>query len=307
MRLPLVLGAVCLVLVSAGPALGGECTAPPDGDRPLRRITTPLGSIRVRLFDQPGEAPISVANFLAYADAGDYDFSFFHRLIPNLVLQGGGFTFDGVSDYEEMTLRPPIQLEAGICNAAGTLAMARPGGSNVNTATSQFFINLGDNSVAFGGAAGYAVFGQVHAHDMDIVNALGLLHREFGTLLIDDEIAIRELADETFANVPVIEVAERPDEGWGCIGGIEPDPILITIPPIPFPIWLPGIEDNCAGDPEDEQAARVLMRTDMGPKINELLITMSVPEAGWSAQAGAAFAALALARARRRGRASGAA
>jgi MYXO-CTERM domain-containing protein len=306
MRLPWLFGAVSMVVLAAGQAEGGGvvCTAPPtDEPRAFRRITTPFGSFRIRLFDRPGEAPNTVANFLTYTDFGDYDQTFFHRLVPNGVLQGGGFTFDPLtSDYDEVPQRPPITNEPGICNVAGTLAMARPVGGGANSATSQWFINLADNTEPFGAEPAFTVFAQVFAQDMGIVNQIGALHREFGTLLIDDPIAPPELADETFANVPVLEIAERPPEGWGCIGSLSPDPALVVIPPIPFPVWLPEIEDNCGGDPVAEQAARDLMRADMGPKINELLIWTTVPEPGAAGQSAAALSALALAGLGRRSR-----
>jgi len=303
MRLPWLLAAVWLVFLSPGLATGADCTAPsPAGPRSVRQITTPLGVLRIRLFDRPGEAPATVANFLAYADAGDYDGSFFNRMIPDGVLQGGAFTYDPIDRYQAVPELPPIVNEPGICNVAGTLAMARPVGSAADTATSQWFINLVDNSVLYGGPAGYAVFAQVFAEDMPVLTALAGLHREFGTLLIDDPIAIRDLADAAFANVPVLEPPARPPEGWGCIGGISSDPVPIVFPGIPFPVWLPGIEDNCGGNMQLEEEARALMRTDMGPKMDEQLVLITVPEPGRAWLSGSALSTLVLVSMRKRPR-----
>jgi cyclophilin family peptidyl-prolyl cis-trans isomerase len=305
MRLLWLVVALSMVLPSAGEAGEVDCDAPSTAEpRSYRQITTPIGALRIRLLDRPGEAPTTVANFLAYADAGDYDGSFFNRMIPDRVIQGGGFSFDPIDLYDTVPERPPIANEPGICNVAGTLAMARPiGNMNPDTATSEWFINLQDNSEIFGGPQGYTVFAQVIAEDMPVLEALAALHREFGTLLIDDPIALRELSDDTFANVPVVEPPARPPAGWGCIGSISSDPVLITIPTIPFPIWLPEVEDNCGGDPALEEAARELMRTDMGPKMNEQLVLMTVPEPGRAWQLAAGLSTLVLvsmARGRRR-------
>jgi len=130
-------------------------------------IKTNHGDIGVELFDE--KAPISCENFRQYVTDGHFDGTIFHRVIPNFMIQGGGMD-------ESMSSKPtrdPIKNEAdnGETNVLGTLAMARTG--VVDSATSQFFINLRDNDFLNHGGRdfGYAVFGKV-ASGMDVVEAI---------------------------------------------------------------------------------------------------------------------------------------
>ena len=130
-------------------------------------IKTNHGDISVDLFDD--KAPISCENFRQYARDGHFAGTIFHRVIPNFMIQGGGMD-------ESMTAKPtrdPIKNEAdnGESNVRGTLAMART--MVVDSATSQFFINLRDNDFLDHGTRdfGYAVFGRV-ADGMDVVDAI---------------------------------------------------------------------------------------------------------------------------------------
>lgn len=139
-----------------------------EGPLPRVRLETSLGEILVEL--DPLHAPLTVANFLAYVDSQFYDNTLFHRVIRGFVVQGGGMT-------PELKLksgtRGGIRNEAnnGLLNKRGTLCMAR--GLRVHGATSQFFINLLDNtSLDHGpGGFGYAVFGKV-AEGFDVVRAM---------------------------------------------------------------------------------------------------------------------------------------
>jgi peptidyl-prolyl cis-trans isomerase A (cyclophilin A)/peptidyl-prolyl cis-trans isomerase B (cyclophilin B) len=130
-------------------------------------IVTSHGDIVVELFDE--SAPISSENFTQYVTDGFFAETVFHRVIPNFMIQGGGMT----ADMNKKETRPPIRNEAanGEKNLRGTLAMARTG--EVDSATSQFFINLRDNAVLDHGDRdfGYAVFGRV-TDGMDIVDAI---------------------------------------------------------------------------------------------------------------------------------------
>ena len=130
-------------------------------------IKTNHGDIRVELFDD--KAPISCENFRQYVSDGHFTDTIFHRVIPNFMIQGGGMDENMVSK----ATRDPIKNEAdnGEPNATGTLAMARTG--VIDSATSQFFINLRDNDFLNHGSRdfGYAVFGKV-ADGMDVVNAI---------------------------------------------------------------------------------------------------------------------------------------
>ena len=130
-------------------------------------IKTNHGDIGVELFDD--KAPISCENFRQYIRDGHYAGTVFHRVIPNFMIQGGGMD----TSLTAKPTREPIKNEAdnGESNVRGTLAMART--MVVDSATSQFFINLRDNDFLDHGTRdfGYAVFGRV-AEGMDVVDAI---------------------------------------------------------------------------------------------------------------------------------------
>jgi peptidyl-prolyl cis-trans isomerase A (cyclophilin A) len=131
-------------------------------------LSTSLGDITIEL--DTVKAPISVKNFLAYVDAGHYDGTIFHRVIPDFMIQCGGFT----PDMAQKKTNAPIKNEAnnGLTNEPYTLAMART--SDVDSATSQFFINLADNVFLDHGKRdfGYAVFGKV-VKGTEVVDKIG--------------------------------------------------------------------------------------------------------------------------------------
>lgn len=133
-------------------------------------LKTSKGDITIELFQD--KAPISVKNFLSYVDEKYYDGTVFHRVIKGFMVQGGGMT----ADMHEKSSKPPIKNEAGngLKNLRGTLAMART--PEIDSATSQFFINLVDNAFLDHQKGdpdkfGYAVFGKVVA-GMDVVDAM---------------------------------------------------------------------------------------------------------------------------------------
>ena len=123
------------------------------------QVDTNMGSFVLELNDKA--APKTVANFLTYVKSGFYKNTLFHRVIPNFMIQGGGF----ITGMEEKDTRAPIALESrnGLSNRRGTIAMART--NDPNSATSQFFINVRDNHFLDASQAqdgnGYAVFGKV--------------------------------------------------------------------------------------------------------------------------------------------------
>lgn len=134
---------------------------------PTVQFTTSQGEFIVELFEK--EAPISVENFLRYVDDGFFDGTVFHRVIPGFMIQGGGMT----ADLDAKENRAPIKNEAknGLKNTRGTLAMART--NQVDSATSQFFVNLKDNGFLDHSSAsfGYAVFGKV-ADGMAVIDRI---------------------------------------------------------------------------------------------------------------------------------------
>lgn len=131
------------------------------------QLETTKGNIVLELNNE--KAPISTANFLKYVDKGHFAGTVFHRVMANFMIQGGGFTKDGTPKATEA----PIKNEStnGLKNSRGTIAMART--NVVDSATSQFFINVKDNAMLDNspGNAGYAVFGKVVA-GMDVVDAI---------------------------------------------------------------------------------------------------------------------------------------
>jgi peptidyl-prolyl cis-trans isomerase B (cyclophilin B) len=133
-------------------------------------LHTNYGDISIELDFE--KAPKSAANFKQYAEDGFYDGTIFHRVIDGFMIQGGGFS----EDFEQKTTRENIENEAdnGLQNLTGTLAMART--SDPHSASSQFFINVKDNSFLNHTAKtssgwGYCVFGKVSA-GMDVVNKI---------------------------------------------------------------------------------------------------------------------------------------
>jgi peptidyl-prolyl cis-trans isomerase A (cyclophilin A) len=115
----------------------------------------------------PAKAPITVDNFLSYTESGFYVNKIFHRVIKDFMIQGGGFT----GDLAQALTQAPIKLEVskGLSNIRGSIAMART--SVLDSATSQFFINVVDNVALDTNAGGYAVFGKV-VSGLDVVDKI---------------------------------------------------------------------------------------------------------------------------------------
>ena len=162
-------------------------------------MKTSEGSIEIELFDD--KAPITVKNFLAYVDAGHYDGTVFHRVIPTFMIQGGGYE-KGLSRVaalqdaqgKEKKTKAPIKNESGngLQNKRGTLAMART--SVADSATAQFFINVKDNDFLdkanMRDGVGYCVFGRVVA-GMEVVDKIKAVKTKnivpgFGDVPVDD-------------------------------------------------------------------------------------------------------------------------
>ncbi len=153
---------VAVLLLVAGAAVAGE--------PPRVAVETSKGTFVIELY--PDKAPETVRNFLQYVEDGFYDGTVFHRVVPGFVIQGGGFT----AEFKRKPTRPAIKNEAsnGLGNGRGTVAMART--AVVDSATSQFFVNLKDNGFLdhrdnTPRGFGYAVFGRV-VDGMDVVDAI---------------------------------------------------------------------------------------------------------------------------------------
>ncbi|HEV7478570.1 MAG TPA: peptidylprolyl isomerase [Burkholderiales bacterium] len=147
----------------------GALAADPQVD-----LRTSVGTIRLELY--PAKAPKTVENFLQYVRDGHYNGTVFHRVIDGFMVQGGGFE----ASYKQKPTRKPVANEAkagvnaGLKNEVGTVAMART--SDPDSATAQFFINVGDNAFlnwgdSKGDGVGYTVFGKV-VSGMDVVTKI---------------------------------------------------------------------------------------------------------------------------------------
>lgn len=160
-----------LVAGSGQPALAQEEEATALGvDNPRVALETNQGTIVIELYAD--KAPKTVENFLDYVEKDFYDGTIFHRVIPEFMIQGGGFT----PDLQQKETEAPIRNEAnnGLENTRGTVAMARTG--NPHSATSQFFVNVVDNDYLnhteeTARGWGYTVFGQV-VEGMEVVDAI---------------------------------------------------------------------------------------------------------------------------------------
>lgn len=143
-------------------------------------IETGMGKIEIELNAE--KAPISVENFLQYAESGFYNNTIFHRVINNFMIQGGGYD----KFMQKKTTRAQIKNEAknGLKNDRGTIAMART--SVVDSASSQFFINHKDNDFLNHGGRdyGYAVFGKV-TKGMDVVDAIARVRTKAGDVPVN--------------------------------------------------------------------------------------------------------------------------
>jgi len=136
------------------------------------QFRTAIGEVEVELYDD--EKPVTSANFIRYVADGAYENSFLHRAVRNFVIQGGGYAVANLGQTNagivSIPVRPAITNEYGVgpflSNVRGTIAMAK--GSNPNSATSQFFLNLTNNATALdnpNNAGGFTVFGRVIGSD----------------------------------------------------------------------------------------------------------------------------------------------
>ena len=141
------------------------------------RVDTDSGSFVLEMYADT--APVTVANFLSYVNSGAYEDTIIHRKVNNFVIQGGGFYgyYDpAIRDIARIDVLPAVMNEYMRPNTRGTLAMAKVGG-DPNSATSQWFINLSDNSATLDerNNGGFAVFGKVLGTGMNTVDAIGAL------------------------------------------------------------------------------------------------------------------------------------
>jgi len=200
--------ALSLALAAAAPARAqiGGCTPNLTGSL-VYVIETPLGDIPVQLY--PNMAPQTVANFRNYADSGDWDGSLVHRSVPGFVIQGGGYREVGGA-YQTIPTDPPIPNEPCLTNTTGTIAMARLGGQP-NSATSQWFINLANNTTLNStDGVGFTAFGRVIGNGMSVV-------QNIAAMPIFDALAYLQLPfNQIFRSLPLFALPVDPPGGYGC-------------------------------------------------------------------------------------------
>ncbi len=168
------------------------------------RIGTNTQNVDLLLYDTA--TPITVANFLSYVNSGAYAGSFIHRSVPGFIVQGGGYRWNSGANVESVPTSAAIQNEPGISNLRGTVAMAKLGG-DPNSATSQWFVNLADNSANLDAQnGGFTVFGRVAGSGMTVMDAVAAVKRynagsPFDTIPLTAASFTRPYTVETSASV----------------------------------------------------------------------------------------------------------
>ncbi len=158
------------------------------------RVSTTLGDMDFILFN--AATPATVTNFMSYVNAGKYTNVSFHRSIANFVIQSGGFKGAGTgSNFTSVVTSPPVVNEPGIANYRGTVSMAKLGG-NPNSATSQFFVSLNDNTANLDYQnGGFTVFGRVAGNGMTVADAMSYLPTSTYNLFLNGSSSATEFKD----------------------------------------------------------------------------------------------------------------
>jgi len=244
---------------------------PAAANATMVRLTTSVGAIDIVLYDDA--APRTVANFLAYVNSGAYRGSFIHRSVPGFVIQGGGFVWDDTAkSVLAVPAYPPLvnEFAASRSNRRGTIAMAKLGG-DPNSATSQWFINLADNSANLDTQnGGFTVFGEVTAASMAVVDAIAALPRvnagspydslPYSGTIVNNTIVGSNLVTVSAATAVSINYQglwwNENESGWGMSLTQHGDLIFVAIytyDAAGLPIWYvipncPVTATGCTGD-----------------------------------------------------------
>lgn len=203
-------------------------------------FTTSHGNFKVNLHDET--TPITVTNFLKYITDGDYNNTVVHRVEPNFVMQAGGFEFTGNLPLDAISTDSAIKNEPVYSNVRGTIAMAKVSG-NENSATSQWFVNLSDNS---GGNAkldlqngGFTVFGEV-IEGMENIDAIAEIQRCSSIPMPD--VTAEQCSDSNFVpgagNFVTIEsvvIFDSTVNTAGSLAGLKNTSLSVTPTPTPTP------------------------------------------------------------------------
>ncbi len=213
---------------------------PLSGQATAVRLQTILGVVDIQLYDS--QAPLTVANFLSYVNSGAYNNSFIHRSVPGFVIQGGGYAWDNAAaGVRAVATSAPVanEFSATRSNLRGTIAMAKVGG-NPDSATSQWFINLADNSANLDNQnGGFTVFGQVTGNGMQVVDAIAAqvtvnAGGDFTTLPVTSVPASGQIGQAELVMVTSATVVPEPTPvltlvtGWNLVGNSVEAPITVA-------------------------------------------------------------------------------
>ncbi|ARD45391.1 hypothetical protein A3Q33_14475 [Colwellia sp. PAMC 21821] len=171
-------------------------------------FTTSQGTFKVNLHDET--TPETVTNFLKYINDGDYDNTVVHRVVPNFVMQAGGFEFTGDFPLNAIATDSAIKNEPVYSNVRGTIAMAKRSNS-VNSATSQWFVNLSDNTELDNNNGGFTVFGEVIEDGMTTIETI----ESVSTCNINPNI------DDAFNTVPMPNYSAAQCSDANFVPGVE--------------------------------------------------------------------------------------
>jgi len=155
-------------------AMSSIFALPQMANATIVEFQTVMGDFEVNLYDNA--TPETVANFLDYVNNGSYNGSILHRSIANFIVQGGGFSFNTLTDQiDTVVANPAVVNEPVFANVRGTIAMAKQAG-NPNSATNQWFFNLANNTANLDNQnGGFTAFGEVIGNGMDVVDAIAAL------------------------------------------------------------------------------------------------------------------------------------
>lgn len=184
------------------------------------QIQTFYGNIEVNLFDTA--TPKTVENFLSYINDNAYDNSIVHRSLSGFISQGGGYYFDGENTLAVIAEKPAVINEPVYSNLRGTIAMAKLG-NNPNSATSQWFINLVDNSANLDSQnSGFTAFGQVTAAGMVVMDTIAALPTyNFGGALTNIPLQNNDTNSITIDNAVVIDTIAITDTAVDSAAALE--------------------------------------------------------------------------------------
>ncbi len=210
------------------------CILPQKSQATVVEFQTVMGNFEVNLYDNA--TPTTVTNFLDYVNNGAYTNSIIHRSDPGFVIQGGGFRFDMVWPATAIPANPAIVNEPEFSNLRGTIAMAKT--SQPNSATNQWFFNLGDNSANLDVQNnGFTAFGEVVGNGMDVVDAIATLQRDLSLAVPFNQLPLRSDngGDPDATNLVIVTAVMVTDTTVDSAGaaGLNPTPNTLINPPPP--------------------------------------------------------------------------